>query len=87
VNYARKIVADLPERRAEYVFFAGRMPARMLDAPERWAFHAVPEGEHAERFAGRLVGESADVRCARMGHRPHAIECEVCYPRTYNRAS
>ena len=41
-----------------------------------WAFWNVPAGAPLKSFAGRMIGEDRDKRCARLSHAPK--ECDTC---------
>jgi len=53
---------------------AGSAPPHLLSP--RWSFWRIPEGIESRAFLGRLIGETADERCYRLGHRPR--DCARC---------
>lgn len=67
-NYAR-------DRLGSIEFFPGDSPPPHLLSP-RWFFWRIPEGLERRAFLGRLIGETADERCARLSHRPR--DCVRC---------
>ena len=72
-NYARNI------KTGELRFFATWSPALLpIEGLENWAFFELPAGANASRFKGRLIGESSDMRCARLDHTPNDKRCSVC---------
>lgn len=71
-NYARNI------KTGEIIFFATWNSAFIRDSIENWAFFEIPSGAQEHLFRGHLIGESSDVRCARLQHRPQDKRCNVC---------
>lgn len=70
-NYARNV------KSGELRFFEHFYP-EMFETLENWAFYALPPRAIPSRFRCRLIGESADVRCARLLHAPGDKRCAVC---------
>lgn len=72
-NYARRILT-------ETVVFGNESHDWWHELPEitTWAFYRLPNGVKPSEFRGRLIGESAQQRCARQQHRPALDSCETC---------